>query len=692
MKAEGTDVAEVSPMSGDRVAHSPTEDLASGASDGQSSGCPVYPYLVAGALYLALSVIIWAHVWTGHPSAVTTCGCGDSSPTIWFTFWPAYAISHGLNPLFSTAIGHPAGISLIFASFGVVLAPLTWLVGSIAALNVGLTVIPVLSALAMFALMRRWVSWMPAAFAAGLFYGFSPFVLNNLASAHIDLTFVAIPPLVVICLDELLIRQRRSPRLTGIVLGLLFSLQFLVGAEVLILMLVEVAIGVILIIIDVGRRDPVTLRMHARPALFGCVTAAVATCLLLAYPVWSTLAGPAHYASTVHPGLRLGIFGGTAQRLFLPSKPSANGAFSSAYFRLVGGYQGPILSSQYFGIGVIVVCLAGIVAWRRQRLLWLFGQLAIFSLFLVTSGPWLGSSPVLKDIVPLHFVLFAYLAVAVLLGVIVDNTRTAVNASSGQGAGRSASTRSEQWKYLSRRWPGAVSGLIVAAVAIAPPAAYVALGIPFTVEPIVLPTWFRTVAPHLSGHPVVLVLPAPFSATKSKLKWTDASGRSYSLAISGKQAAMTWQALSGQRFSMVGSGGLGAGTVRNRVENEGQNVISQVTFAYGAPPVVTSNDFAAVHRALLGWKVTTVVLPDQPELPQYDQVASVQAMAALITGATGVTPTHTANAFVWNGVDLATPSSFPNTAKYASCTNGTNGSRGLAVDRTVACILADPAA
>ena len=50
-----------------------------------------YPYVVAGACYLALAVLLWAHVWTGHPSTVTTCGCGDTSPTIWFTFWPAKA-------------------------------------------------------------------------------------------------------------------------------------------------------------------------------------------------------------------------------------------------------------------------------------------------------------------------------------------------------------------------------------------------------------------------------------------------------------------------------------------------------------------------------------------------------------------------------------------------------------------------
>jgi len=652
-----------------------------------------YPYLVAGALYLALSALLWAHVWTGHPTSVTTCGCGDMSGSIWFTFWPQYALAHGLNPLFSTAVGYPTGVSLIFGSFGIPLAPLSWLVGTIASLNVALTVFPVLSALSMFALVRRWVTWMPAAFVAGLFYGFSPFVLNNLTSGHVDLTLVAIPPLVVICLDELLIRQRRSPIVVGVLLGLLLSLQFLIGTEILVLLFLEGVVGVALCLIDAARRDPAALRAHTRHAVVGGAVAAAAAAVLLAYPIWLVLAGPAHYSGSIHPGLSLNTFGGSAQRFFLPAKPSVHGAFSSAFFRIVGGYQGPVLSAQYFGLGILVVCLGGSVVWRRQRVLWLFGLLALLSMFLVTSsGPWLGSLPLFKNVVPSHYVLFAYLAVAVLLGVIVDNTRNAVDGAIDRNRDGSPSTTPSPRGSTGRRWSGALSGLAVAFVALAPPAAYVAQGIPFTVEPIVLPSWFRTVAPHLTGHPAILVLPAPFSATTSKLKWTDSRGRSIPLIVSGKQAAMTWQALSGQRFSIVGAGGLGAGTVHSAAQNEGQNVISRVTFAYAAPPAVSSKDIEAVTRALQGWRVDTVVLPDQPGLPEYDQVASVPDMVALITEASGIRPTFVANAWVWNGVRRASQVTGATAAKFASCTRDAGPSGRVTVPGVVECVLAGSSA
>ncbi|MBO0775625.1 MAG: hypothetical protein J2P34_04875, partial [Actinobacteria bacterium] len=34
-------------------------------------------WLAAGAIYLALSIAVWWHVWTGHPSSAMTCACGD---------------------------------------------------------------------------------------------------------------------------------------------------------------------------------------------------------------------------------------------------------------------------------------------------------------------------------------------------------------------------------------------------------------------------------------------------------------------------------------------------------------------------------------------------------------------------------------------------------------------------------------
>jgi hypothetical protein len=636
-------------------------------------------------VYLAVAVIVWLHVWTGHPNTVITCGCGDPASSIWFTAWPAYALAHGHNPLFSTAVGYPEGINLIFAAYGIVLAPITWVFGAVAALNVALTISPVLSAVAMFALARRWVSWVPAAFVAGLLYGFSPFVMANLGSAHIDLVLLAVPPLVVICLDDLLIHQRRRPVAMGIALGALCAVQFFIGIEVLVLMVIEAMIGIALIVVYAGLRDPDALRRKARGASVGVLAALVTAVVLLAWPIGFALAGPAHFSSLIHPGVRLSSFTGSTRGLVTRPTPSLQGAFSAAYYRIVGGYQGPIISQQYLGYGIFAVVVAGTVAWRQDRRLWLFGLLALGSLFvLVSGGPILASLPILKNVVPLHVVIFAILALAVMLAIITDKihrwvgdwvtTRRATRTgTAGSGAGWVA---------------GVLAGLVVAAVAVTPPAAYVATGIPLTLQSVTLPHWFTTVAPRLRDHPVVLALPAPFTVTKAGLTWRNGSARPISLAISGKQSALAWQALSGQRFAMVGAGGLGATVAHRAGEDQGQNVITQVTFAYGSGVAVTGADIAAVHRALVEWGVTTIVLPDQPELPAYDKVASVPLMASLMTAATGARPVHIADAWVWQAVNHDRPASFPSTARFSTCTSSVFG-YSMAISTLAAnCLLA----
>ena len=82
-----------------------------------------------------------------------------------------------------------------------------------------------------------------------------------------------------------------------------------------------------------------------------------------------------------------------------------------------------------------------------------------------------------------------------------------------------------------------------------------------------------------------------------------------------------------------------------------------------------------------------VVLPDQPELPSYDQVASVTAMAALISAATGAGPTQVADAWVWRRVNDDNPATYPSGTQYARCTSGVPDRGVIAVHRTTTCVL-----
>ena len=108
---------------------------------------------------------------------------------LWFFQWPATALAHGENPFYSTALFHPGGFNMLSQTsvmgLSVPLVPVTWIWGPVASLNVASTLTPAITAFSAFVVLRRWAPWTPAAFAGGLLYGFSPFVLTSLQYAHL---------------------------------------------------------------------------------------------------------------------------------------------------------------------------------------------------------------------------------------------------------------------------------------------------------------------------------------------------------------------------------------------------------------------------------------------------------------------------------------------------------------------------
>ncbi|HEX3947203.1 MAG TPA: hypothetical protein VHW47_05835, partial [Acidimicrobiales bacterium] len=394
---------------------------------------PAWPAALAVAVYTLLAVLVWIHVWTGDPRAVASCGCGDPALTTWFLEWPAYALAHWANPLYSTALFHPAGVNLLsntgFLAIGVPLAPITWLAGPVATLNVAATLLPVASATAAYFLVARWSSWAPAAFVGGLLYGFSPFLLDNLAGGHLNLAGLFVLPLLVGQLDELFVRQRARPARTGALLALLAVVQFFLSTEMLVVTAIAAVVGLaVLAAIGVVRGPPDVARRlrRARP---GMVTAVVATVAVLAYPTWFALWGPAHLSGAVWPA-STGLDQYTPTDLLAPFP----GAWWGNTLKL-WGYFGPVLPSEVFcGLGTVAVALAGLAVWRRDLRLWLFGIVGLVTAALAmgTGGqpwaPWrlFGSLPLLENVIQSRFIVVTYLCLAVMVGVTLDRVHTAL--------------------------------------------------------------------------------------------------------------------------------------------------------------------------------------------------------------------------------------------------------------------------
>jgi hypothetical protein len=609
---------------------------------------------LAFLVYLLTSIGLWWHVWSTHPTTVTTCGCGDPAFVLWFLAWPAHALSHGQNLFYSTLQFHPTGVNMLSNPsallIGVLLAPVTLLFGPIATLNVASTLAPTLSALAMFWLLRRWVRWTPAAFIGGLVYGFSPFMVTAVATAHLMLGLLALPPLIVGCLDELIVRQRRRPIAVGAVLGILVTAQYFVSTEVLAIMAVGGLVALVLLVAYASLNDREDLIRRLPHAVRGLGAGAVVALVLLAYPLWFTFAGPAHLSGLVWPTLTPGTGGLTPSAIWHVHFSTAD----TRAFHVLGGYLGPPLpTSEYLGLGLLVVLGVGLLVWRRDRRLWLFGALGAITVLLSLGVdhtywvPWrvLAHVPVIQNILPSRFMLATTLCAAVMLAIIVDRTR--------QSAGDVVRRAAGRWPArLGPALAGALASLVglgVAAVAIVPLATGLIGKVPLTVQKVQVPRWFVAAAPRLPPGQVVLTYP---------------------FIPSGIEAPMAWPAVDSLHFAIVGGGGPGGVPARAGRERPGQEVLSAASFSVSGPPQGTSSNVLAVRQALAGWGVTTAVVPDPSGLPRYERGTSPETALGLLTAAIGRPPEYRDDAWVWSGVQSPGAVLSVSPSSFAPCTAG----------------------
>jgi len=599
-----------------------------------------------------VSIVLWWHAWSTHPTSVTICGCGDPALFLWFLEWPAHAIAHGSSLFHSTALFHPGGINLLsntsVLAIGIPLAPVTWLFGPVATLNVASTLGPALTALAMFWLLRRWVRWTPAAFAGGLLYGFSPYVVSNLALAHLMTGVLLVLPLIIACLDELLVRQRRRPVLVGGVLGLLIVVQFFVSTEVLVIVAIAGVAGLVLLVgyaLVMAQRGLVE---RARHGLTGLVVAAGVSLAVLAYPIWFALAGPMHLSGQVWPGR--GIAQGAAlEDLWRPASLSR----AAQHLVNLSGYQGSTYpADQYLGLGLVILLGVALVIWRRDRRLWFFGGLGVVAalLGLGTRGPsglpWriFADAPIVENVIPRRFMIVTTLCAAAMLAIVLDHVHAWVRSSVRAVAGRRVAP---QGAGLAGTLAGFAAGLAVASAALVPVAQNVAASTPLTTQAVKTPAWFVDVAPHLPPGQVILTYPVPFS---------------------GLQSAESWQALDRMHFAMAGGGGPEGVPSRAGKERAGFVVLSAVSFSgHGFPPP-TAEEVDAVRKALVGWGVTLIVVPDPAGRPGYDQGMDTPSALGLFTSAVGRPPRYADGAWVWGDVQALGPPVLISTEDFGRCT------------------------
>src|SRR5207245_2479898 len=123
-------------------------------------------------------------------------------------------------------------------------------------------------------------SQLAAAFG-GLVYGFSPYMFAQVVP-HVQMAAAAVSiPLMLLLVDEALVRQRMRPWKLGILIAAVSVAQFFVLEEYL----VTEVIAILLLALVLAVSKPRLVRSHFRYAMSAAVVAGAATILVLAYPV-----------------------------------------------------------------------------------------------------------------------------------------------------------------------------------------------------------------------------------------------------------------------------------------------------------------------------------------------------------------------------------------------------------------------
>ncbi len=388
--------------------------------------------VVVAAVYVLIAFLITIATWRAPSTSYVGEG-PDPVQGMWGIGWVPFATTHGLNPLFSTAMNTPAGMNLLWANtfaipMAVVFWPVTLTLGATVAYNLVITLSLALAAFLAYLVIRRWVPGSVAAALGGLLYGFSPYMTAQYFG-HLGLVLSAItPPLALMLVDEIVVRQRRRPLTLGLLAAGLTILQFFLTQEVL---LTEViAAAVVTFVLVLSFRDRV--RAHVGFVVRTLCIAAVAAVVVLAYPTWLQFLAPGHlvihgavHGTDIYVTDAANFVVPTVTQLISPqgavsisSHFSGNASEWDAYLGIPLVLIVVVATVRFWGIPVVRT--AGIVA-AIIALLSLGPHLHVAGHQLALPLPWWipAHLPLLENILPARMMIYVFLAAAIPFAFLV---------------------------------------------------------------------------------------------------------------------------------------------------------------------------------------------------------------------------------------------------------------------------------
>jgi hypothetical protein len=554
--------------------------------------------------FLALAVLLLGSVWTSPATRTLGGGVGDPGLFAWFLRWTPFAAGRHISPFASDYLNHPDGINLMWNTWvplpGLLLSPLTLLLGPVLTFNVLVTLAYGLSAWSAYLAIHRYVPSHGAAACGGLVYGFSPAMVGH--SHHPNLILIFLLPWLFVLLDEILDRQRGSPVWLGVGLGVVAAAQLLTGAEVFAGL---VLLGLVMLALLVAANWH-SLRDKGLYAATALAVSVVVFEVLVAWPLRAQIAGPARVHADITEEMR-----GSSDLLALVTPSRLSAIAPEAAVRLGDQFTGTM--ETYLGIPLLLV--VALVARRRSPVVRVGAAMLVVSMVLSLGSrlrvgglvtplplPWtvVESLPVLWHMVPARLALFTALFAGLLLAVALEDL----------------------WGDGWRRRVLAVAAAVLALAFLAPSA-------PLPSAPVVATPEFFT-GPAVTTLPrdgVALVVPFPRKGRDNQ--------------------AMLWQARAGMWFKMPGGYFLGpgpdGGTLREAPLTTTSRVLDRIRRG-GRPPPLTPALRRQIAADLARWRVGSVVLGPMPHR---------QVMTGFLTDLLGRPPEQPAGVELWRDARVA---------------------------------------
>jgi hypothetical protein len=566
--------------------------------------------VLAIGTYFVLAILANWNAWT---TGATTALQGSQDPKLnaWTLAWTPFALSHGVNPLFSHWVNVPDGANyaanVAIPLLAIIASPITAVWGPVAGTNFIISFSFFAAALAGYFFVRHWTTWRPAAFVGGLLFGFSPYVVAE-GIAHLHTMFVALVPFIFIVLDEIFVRQRYSQRWLGVALGLLIVAQYLVSSEVLASTAVLALCG--LVLVGLFNRDRVLQNLHvALPALAIGLGIAVA---VLSYPIWYSVAGPQHYTLVIPAGHYqsdlLSAVLPTSNQLIAPGSATA----ISDHF--VGNLSE---NGAYVGIPLLIILVTSVLLCRRSKVVVIAFLLTVIAYLLSLGSPLLIDNhntgfrlpaaifhhvPLLTGAALARFSVFVFLFAALVLGIAMERIRG--------------------WPQWPNRWTGMGLSIGLAAVALLP----LVPALPYPEISTDTPSFFTTSA--VDSIPVGSVAVV------------------YPRASTLDDDAMLWQASAAMRFKMPSAYAL-VPTAKTGQSQWGTPTLTSGTLdalEAGVPVARTPAIRGALRGQWREWKVQDFIMGPGDHIP---------TARRFVSWVIGTQPVYTHGVYVWDDVERA---------------------------------------